>query len=94
MTSAEFSLWTAYAELEPFGFPWQRYCMAVPTTVIGNEVRASVPRVKGTQVKWLKAEDLYPGGEAKGMPTDLTPAQRAFIERRKAQRKAAKTKGK
>jgi hypothetical protein len=88
MSSAEFTRWIAYANLEPFGYPMDNYRMGVPSAAIVNTIRATVRMEKGKRPKPVKASDFYPQ-QAKAEP-DLTPEQRAHIKRKHANKRKSK----
>lgn len=85
MSSAEFTRWIAYANVEPFGYPMDNYRMGVPAAALVNAVHATIPVAKGRRrPKPIKASDFYPQ-QAKQEP-DLTPEQRAHIRKKQAKR--------
>lgn len=85
MSSAEFTRWIAYANVEPFGYPMDNYRMGVPAAAIVNSIRSTIPMPKGKpRPKAVKASDFYPK-QAKAQP-DLTPEQRAHIRKKQAKR--------
>jgi hypothetical protein len=84
ISSAEFTDWIAYANLEPFGYPMDLYRMGVPTAAIVNTIRSTIPMEKGKRPKPVKASDFYPK-QSKSEP-DLTPEQRAHIRKKQAKR--------
>ncbi|MBL8268056.1 hypothetical protein [Steroidobacter sp.] len=85
ISSAEFSQWIAYSNIEPFGYPMDNFRMGVPAAAFVNAIRSTVPVPKGRpRPKAIKASDFYPK-QAKAEP-DLTPEQRAYIERKKQQK--------
>jgi hypothetical protein len=84
MSSAEFTQWIAYANIEPFGYPMDNYRMGVPAAALVNSIRSTVPMDKGKRPKPVKASDFYPQ-QAKAGP-DLTPEQREHIRKKQARR--------
>lgn len=91
MSSAEFTNWKAYADLEPFGFEMDNYRMGVPAAFISNTINGTV-NWKRKPKRW-KGADLYPGKKFATAP-DLTAEQRAHIDSKKKARKKSPTKGK
>lgn len=81
MSSWEFAAWDSYYQREPFGYHAEMYRMGVIASTITN----TVPRKPGT--KPLKPSDFYPQNRHTRDRVDLTPSQRAFIERKHANRR-------
>ena len=89
MSSAEFTRWIAYANIEPFGYPMDNYRMGVPAAAIVNTVRSTIPMPKGKpRPKQVKATDFYPK-QAKSGP-DLTPEQLAHIRKKHGNKRKSK----
>lgn len=85
MSSAEFTRWIAYSNIEPFGYPMDNYRMGVPASTIVNAIRAMVPLPKGkSRPKPIKPSDLYPE-QPKARP-ELTKEQREHIRKKQAKR--------
>lgn len=85
VSSAEFTDWIAYANLEPFGYPMDNYRMGVPAAALVNTIRSTIPAPKGKpRPKQVKASDFYP--QQKKSDPELTPAQRAYIRKKQAKR--------
>lgn len=81
MSSAEFTYWVKYAELEPFGYPMDNFRMGVPASAIVNAVHASIPLPKGRRrPKALKPSDFYP--EAKRREPELTKEQKEHLRKK------------
>lgn len=84
-SSAEFSQWIAYANVEPFGYPMDLYRMGAPAAAVVNAVRSTIPMPKGKpRPKAIKASDFYPQQAKSG--ADLTPELRAALRKKQAKR--------
>jgi hypothetical protein len=79
MTSKEFTLWSAFFALEPWGCDVDNWRMGVVASTIANVA----PR--GDKARVFKPQDFYLNPYAK-REQDLTPEQRAFIARRRKRR--------
>lgn len=87
MSSAEFTLWKAYADIEPFGYPMDNYRMGVPAAMLANTINSTIAWKRKPR-KW-KAGDLYPDRKkaSDGLPEDLTPQQREHIRKKHGKRR-------
>lgn len=84
MSSAEFTRWIAYANLEPFGYPMQNWRHGVSTAALVNTIRSTVPVAKGhPRPKAIKAEQFMP---ARKKQQELTPQQAEHLKRKRARR--------
>jgi hypothetical protein len=84
MTSAEFTRWIAYANLEPFGYPMDNWRHGVNTAAVVNVVRSTVPVGKGhARMKPIKAEAFMP---ARKKADELTPKQAEHLRRKREKR--------
>jgi hypothetical protein len=87
MSSAEFTQWKAYQNLEPFGYEMENFRMGVVASTMVNVA----PRKKGT--KPLQPSDFYPA-KKKG-PIKLSPRQQKQLHEkrlREARLKATRTR--
>ncbi len=83
MSSAEITMWKAYANHEPFGYPMDNFRMGVPAAEIMNTINGTVNWKRKPRSR--KASDLYPQ-QAKPPPA-LTAEQRDHIRRKHGKRR-------
>jgi len=89
MSSAEFTRWIAYSNIEPFGYPMDNFRMGVPTSSIVNAIRSTIPMEKGkSRPKPMKPSDFYP--QSKAREPELTAEQKAHIRKKQAKRRSNK----
>jgi hypothetical protein len=85
MSSAEFTDWIAYANLEPFGYDIENYRAGIIASTVANVA----PRKRGSRP--LKPDDFYP----QRAPPKTGPGMRAALaEKRRRNRARAALKGK
>jgi hypothetical protein len=83
MSSAEFTQWIAYANLEPFGYPMDNWRHGVRTAAVVNAVRSTIPAVKGhSRPKPVQADAYFPVKRR----DELTPRQAEHLRRKRAKR--------
>lgn len=93
MTSAEFTLWTAYYNAEPFGYEIENFRSFESTAAIVNQVAATIPQQKGARIKSKKATDYYPvttkatAVAKKKAGARLTPKQQEYIREKHGKRR-------
>lgn len=81
MTSEEFTLWAAFYGLEPWGCEIDNWRMGMIAATVVN----ATPR--GPRAKAFKPGDFYRSPYAVDKAVDdLTPQQRAFLERKRKKR--------
>lgn len=85
-SSAEFTMWTAYYNAEPFGYEIENLRAFESTAAIVNQVAATIPRKRGVSVKSKKASDYYPV-TTKKTAVILTPEQQEHIEKKHGKRR-------
>jgi len=84
MSSYEFTKWTKYADLEPFGYPIDNYRFGISTQEIVNAVRSTIPVPKGgKRPPMLRAEQLYVTTKAAPDKPQLTDEQREHLRTKK-----------
>lgn len=89
-SSAEFTMWTAYYNAEPFGYEIENFRAFESTASVVNQVAATIPRKRGVSVKPKKASDYYPVTTKKTAVVVLTPEQQEHIEKKHGKRRNRK----
>jgi hypothetical protein len=85
MSSQEFTDWQAFFAIEPTGHDLETWRWGMQTAHIVNAVRSTIPIGKGMRrPKAFKPSDFYPSTKKQD---DLTPEQRAYIERKRKKKR-------
>lgn len=88
MTSAEFTQWMAYSNLEPFGYPMDNWRHGINTAAIVNSVRSTIALPKGQpRLKPIPVETFMPTQAKREV---LTPKQAAHLERKRQKKRGSK----
>jgi hypothetical protein len=69
--------------IEPQGYDMDMWRYGMTISNIVNAVRSTIPTGRGKKPKVFKPQDFYPNQKK----DDLTPAQRAYVERKRKRKK-------
>jgi hypothetical protein len=88
MSSLEFTESLAFYLAEPWGFEVENFRFGTLTAAVVNQVAATIPKQPGATRKSAKPTDYYPeSSKTKNRQPQLTREQKAYIERKRKQRK-------